>query len=151
MAPLPASSIRLRVFSKEEDVPEAKRALKYLLPDAEIQTETLSAEEDGGVFLTELTVLIAKTTRQRDVKKFITLLTENLDRKERKHLREDAENRLDEEGNFFLRLNVKEASEGRLVLSETGLHVKIKVRAFPKSKAPQMVTEWLQTEVACQR
>ena len=141
-----ASSVRLRAFAKKGETETAKKSLSFLLPGAEIAEETLSAEDEGGVFLSELTVLLAKTAKQREGKEFLARMKAGLGGKARMNLAEEAECRVDEEGNFFFRIDAHKAAEGKIEPSETGIHVKIKVRAHPKSKATALVKEWLASD-----
>ncbi len=73
-------------------------------------------------------------------KKRIDSVFQNLDRQQLQELRDTLESRLDDDGNFFFRLDKQAAFEGRIVLTaqDDVIAVKGKVKAYPNNRENAM-------------
>lgn len=133
-----ANLISLRVFvNPDEDKEKIKSSLLNLLgkSEQELIEEKINFKEIKAKGFSEKTILIFEATLEKDrhCNEFLKRLTENLSNDDKALLVEQT-NRLDEELNFFLRLDKSSLLENKFVLTDSGscFHIKISVAAFPK-------------------
>ena len=132
-----AHQIELSVFSyPEEDFERINKAFLELLPfDCEkekVKVEKTEAEGFGQKKIIILKATVVKTSNTND---FLGNILIKLSDDDRKTILRQIESRLDEELNFFLRLDKGELiKHSRLRLTDSGkcFHIKISVAAFPK-------------------
>jgi RNA binding exosome subunit len=130
-----ANNVNLRVFCKEdEDKKLIVSKLKALLPfDLEKEKITIDEKKADGFNDTAIWILSVTLAKERHVNAFLKLLSEKLG-EEKKTLLEQATTRLDDELNFFIRLDKTMLLKDKFVLTDSGkcYHIKINIAAFPK-------------------
>ena len=122
-------NIKFRVFVYEnEDVEELSQAVLNILPEAEI-----NAEEAEGLTEDKIIILSGVVSKKRYTKAFFNLLLESVDLEK---LNDDLERKIDEKGNWFLRLDKEDAIDEKLTVKDSGdsIHLKIKIAAYPAKK-----------------
>ncbi|MBE6506231.1 MAG: RNA-binding protein [Methanobrevibacter sp.] len=122
-------NIKFRVFVYEnEDVEELSQAVLNILPEAEI-----NVEEAEGLTEDKIIILSGVVSKKRYTKAFFNLLLESVDLDK---LNDDLERKIDEKGNWFLRLDKEDAIDEKLTVKDSGdsIHLKIKIAAFPAKK-----------------
>lgn len=122
-------NIKFRAFVYEdEDVDEISQAILNILPEAEIE-----AEEAEGMLEDRILILSGVVSKKRYTKAFFNTLLENVDLDK---LNDDLERKMDEKGNWFLRLDKSDALDEKCTILDKGdaIHLKVKVAAFPAKK-----------------
>ena len=122
-------NIKFRAFVYEdEDVDEISQAILNILPEAEIE-----AEEAEGMLEDRILILSGVVSKKRYTKAFFNTLLENVDLDK---LNDDLERKMDEKGNWFLRLDKTDALDEKWTILDKGdaIHLKVKVAAFPAKK-----------------
>lgn len=134
-----AHRIELSVFSyPEEDFEQISRAFLELLPfDAE--KEKIKIEKTAATGFGQKQIIILKTeiVKVSNTNDFLENILIKLSDDDKKAIVRQSESRIDEELNFFLRLDKDEwIKNGKLRLIDSGrcFHVKISVAAFPKKR-----------------
>ena len=134
-----AHLVKLSVFSKEEDS-EADVLKSFLslvpfnLEEEKLQLKTSTAEgfEHKKIRVFELTL-----TKEKHTTKFLESLISRLNDDQKRLILNQAESRLDDDLNFFLRFDkCKFVKENQLWLTDKGncFHVKVSIAAFPSKK-----------------
>ena len=133
-----ANIISLRVFvNPEEDREKIRAAFLYLLGwnEKELSEEKIFFKETKAKGFSEKIIIIMEATLEKDrhCNEFLKRLSQNLS-VEDKEIMLSQTNRLDEELNFYLRLDKNSLLENKYVLTDSGecFHVKISVAAFPR-------------------
>ncbi|MDP7180185.1 MAG: RNA-binding domain-containing protein [Candidatus Woesearchaeota archaeon] len=131
--------IRVRVYSKEEDnEEEVLKSFLSLFPfdleEEKLQTENTVAEgfENRKIRVFEL---ILKRTKH--TKEFLDQLLEKLTKEQKQTILDQAESRLDDKLNLFIRLDKsKLIKDNELKLTDSGdcFHIKISIAAFPAKR-----------------
>jgi len=132
-----ANSIKIKVFIKEgEDEEKVKQSLLSLIPfnieESQISKKVATAFNESKITIYE--VLLEK---DKHIKDFLDNLIAKLDDEIKERILQQAESRLDKEGNFFLRFKKdKYMNENELYLTDQGncFHIKINIAAFPKKR-----------------
>ena len=122
-------NIKFRAFVYEdEDVDEISQAILNILPESEIE-----AEEAEGMLEDRILILSGVVSKKRYTKAFFNTLLENVDLDK---LNDDLERKMDEKGNWFLRLDKTDALDEKWTILDKGdaIHLKVKVAAFPAKK-----------------
>ena len=122
-------NIKFRAFVYEnESVDEISQAILNILPEAEI-----NAEEAEGLTEDKIIILSGVVSKKRYTKAFFNLLLESVDLEK---LNDDLERKIDEKGNWFLRLDKEDAIDEKLTVKDSGdsIHLKIKIAAYPAKK-----------------
>lgn len=132
------NNISVRVFCREvKDRELIVTKLKLLLP-FDLEKEKVKIEERSaeGFEDRQIKIFSVELNRERHTNAFINNLIENLG-EEKKTLLEQLESRLDNELNFFIRLDKEMLLKGRFVLTDSGncYHIRINIASFPKSRA----------------
>lgn len=132
------NNISVRVFCREvKDRELIVNRLKLLLP-FDLEKEKVKIEERSaeGFEDRQIKIFSVELNRERHTNAFINNLIENLG-EEKKTLLEQLESRLDNELNFFIRLDKEMLLKGRFVLTDSGncYHIRINIASFPKSRA----------------
>lgn len=133
-----ANIISLRVFiNPEENREKIREAFLNLLgwTEQELLDEKIFFKETKAKGFSEKIIIIIEASLEKDrhCNEFLKKLSQNLS-KEDKQLLIEQTNRLDQELNFFLRLDKNSLLENKYVLTDSGecFHIKISVAAFPK-------------------
>ena len=132
-----ANHIKVSVFVKQEDDEAAvKKHLLALLPfGLEQEKIVLHRSRASGFNQREIIILEIDLVKERHTKNFLEFLKKNLNEQQRSALVEQ-KNRLDDECNFFIRLDKKKLLAGEFWIIDSGdcYHIKINVAAFPKKR-----------------
>ena len=131
--------IRVRVYSKEEDNDEKVlnsflSLFPFDLEKEKLQTENTVAEgfENRKIRVFELIL-----KKPRHTKEFLNHLLEKLTKEQKQLILDQAESRLDEDLNLFIRLDKEKLiKEDELKLTDSGncFHIKISIAAFPAKR-----------------
>ncbi len=132
------NSIHLNVFIKEEEdsakIAEVMRALIHL----NLEKEKLSTKKQSATGFNEKKIVILAITleKERHLKAFMDHLFLNLGDRQKELLVRQADSRLDEELNFFLRLDKDRLLSGEYWITDSGncFHLKINIAAFPRKR-----------------
>jgi len=132
-----ANNIKIRVFCKgDEDKNLIVEKLKLLLPfDLEKEKIKLEERKAEGFDEKKIYVIRAFLTKDRHINAFIENLVDRLG-EEKKTLLEQFESRLDDDLNFFIRLDKDMLLKNKFVVTDSGncYHIKINIAAFPKKR-----------------
>ena len=135
-----AESISLRVFAKFGENPQQVREklLKLIPFDLEKEKIALNRKRTMGFNQEEITIFELKLKKKKHTNIFLELLKNNLSSESKNQLIETLEKRIDNECNFFLRLN-----KSKLIYNDQYelenfngdcFHIKIDIAVFPKRK-----------------
>lgn len=145
-----AHNIRLSVFAKEdEDAGAIKQKLISLVPfdleqeKLELKSQTAQGFQEKKIRIYELTL-----TKERHTNKFLQSLKECLDNDQKELLIGQRSSRLDQELNFFIRLDKTNLlQDDKLIVTDSGscFHIRISIAAYPANRdtAMQVVKKWL--------
>ena len=126
-------NVILRVFVYEhEDNARILETLKEL-SGAEVKvssTETKAGDEKSLIIIHKVTL-----AKDRQINAFLKKLTSSLS-EEQKEMLIRQENRLDDDGNYFVRLDKNKLLEGIYHITDRGscFHIRLCLAAFPKTK-----------------
>ena len=136
-----ANSIKVKVFIKEgEDEEKVKQKLLSLVPFS-IEESQLSKSLATGFNESKITIYEVLLEKDRHIRDFLDSLLAKLDNEVKERILQQAESRLDNEGNFFLRFKKdKYMNENELSLTDQGncFHIKINIAAFPKKREKEL-------------
>ena len=129
----------ITVFTKpEENKAEILEGLKALVPfnleEAKIKTEEQHAEGFNQRKINILTITLTKEAHTND---FLQFLLDTLNEQQKELLKSQAESRLDEELDYFIRIEKdKWVQERQILLTDSGncYHIKLSLAAFPKKR-----------------
>jgi RNA binding exosome subunit len=144
-------NVTITVFVKNDENREEIKDCLLKLVSFDIAKEKIKLEEDTALGLNEDAISIYKIflEKERHVKKFIDDLLSKLTDDQKEMLLQQAESRVDDECNFFLRLHKDRLIKGEYIITDSGncFHIKMAVAAYPaiKDKALQVVKELLQS------
>jgi len=121
-----------------EDIKTIKEKFLGLFP-FELEEEEIPLEQKTAIGFNEQKIKIFRVTlsKRRYIKKFLLDLIENLEKETKNVILNQAERRLDENFNFFLRFDKNRLlNEKEYRLTERGncIFIKFKIAAFPKNK-----------------
>ena len=134
-----AHSIKLSVFSKEDEDSElVLRSLIKLLP-FDIEKNKIPVSKTTATGFSEKKIQIFEITIQKDslIREFIDFLKRGIGHEQNNTIRIQAESRLDENLDFFIRLDKEEWAENeKMALTDSGkcFHIRISIAAFPKKR-----------------
>jgi RNA-binding protein len=128
--------ITIRVFCDRGGVDELREILSRLLPKgAQVEETVLEPESDGGVFKNELVQLLARLTRQADIREFGSKVLLGLDDYDRRMVLERIGEHVDDDCSLYLRLSKSEAAAGSIVLEyRDPIHVTFKLAVYPAKR-----------------
>lgn len=114
-----------------EDTEKVFRSISFLLPDG--LEKLISKDKVLGHYHNEIIIYKAKITNKKDIKNFLSLLSERMDEKDKKRLFELFDKRLDDSGTLYLRFDKQKAFLGSLKLSEGEdvIRLRIKFSSYP--------------------
>ncbi len=144
-----AHNIRLSVFAhEEEDAKKIKQAFISLLP-FDLEQEKLKLRRTTATGFRERKILILEIMlkKERHTRKFLTFLKDNISEDQKLMIARQAESRLDDELDFFIRLDKQRLLNKEFWVTDSGdcFHIKISVAAYPAKReaALEVVREWL--------
>ena len=134
-----ANSVKISVFVKEgEDELKIIDKLLSIIPfDIEKEKIVLSQQTTTGFNEKKIKIFEILLAKDRHIEGFLNNLIKNLDQGTKELILSQAESRLDDECNFFLRFNKENLiREDDFWLTDQGncFHIKINLAAFPKKK-----------------
>ena len=137
-----ANIIKISVFAKpEESEQEIKQALLKLLPfDLEEEKLALNRRAAQGFNERKIIVYEIVLAKDRQMNKFLEFLDQNITRSQKDLLLKQADSRLDDDLDFFIRLDKQSLMQGNYLITDSGdcHHIKISVAAFPRTREAAM-------------
>lgn len=132
--------IVISTFAKPEDaVSDVEAAMRSLVPfnleEAKVKLEVQKSEGFNHRTIKIFTIILLKESHTND---FLQFLLDNLADEQKRLLISQAESRLDENFDFFIRVdNDHWANERKIWFTDTGncFHIKLSLAVFPKRKA----------------
>ncbi len=150
MAKLRAHHVRLTTFIQAtEDEDKVLEAVATFIPE-EIDEDDIifDIDETKGFFGNPIKVVNVEIKRSKAVRQFIDYFKELLSREDRRYLLENLNEKVDEEGTFYVRFNKQKAYLGEPAVEDCddAIQIRIKVKAFPmrKETVVKAVREWLE-------
>jgi RNA binding exosome subunit len=138
-----ANSIKITVFVKPEDKTDNTLdgkildCIKRLFP-TDLENERLSINKTNaeGFNNRNITIYELSLTKESHTNMFIKNLRERLNQDQKDLLFRQAESRLDENLDFFIRLGKQELLRGDYYITDSGdcFHIRIGIAAFPRKK-----------------
>ncbi|MBA3064439.1 hypothetical protein FP803_03295 [Candidatus Woesearchaeota archaeon] len=134
-----AHNVCITVFCKpEDDVGLITEKLLFLVP-LDPKKEKIELKRTNAIGFNEKKIIILEVYLEKEshTNLFLNNLTKNLTDEQKLLIKKQADSRLDDELNFFLRFDKsKLINEGRLWLTDKGdcFHIKIKIAAFPHKR-----------------
>ncbi len=143
-----ANSVRISVFSKEDENEQAiENKLKEMIPlDLEKEKIAITRQTATGFNERKIRILEVLLTKDRHTTAFLEMLAQNLGEKQKEMLLRQKETRLDNDLNFFIRLEKNRLLNGEYWITDSGncFHIKINIAAFPKKKDKAFeIIEWI--------
>ncbi|MCP3686229.1 MAG: hypothetical protein GY861_26590 [bacterium] len=134
-----ANNITISVFCKEdENIDEISKKLVSLFPfDLEKEKLELKRENAKGFNEKKIVILSILIKKERHTKQFLEKLKESLNDDQKDLIKKQAETRLDEELNFFLRFDKEKLMQENLLwITDSGncFHFRMSVATFPKKR-----------------
>lgn len=133
-----ANVIKISVFVKpEENEQEIKEALLKLIPfNLEEEKIVLSRKSATGFTDKKIVIFEIDLTKDKHINKFLESLNENIGKSQKELLLKQMGSRLDDELNFFIRLDKQALMQGNYLITDSGdcYHIRISVAAFPRKK-----------------
>ncbi|GIU68882.1 MAG: hypothetical protein KatS3mg002_0118 [Candidatus Woesearchaeota archaeon] len=135
-------TITLSVFIKPEDsnifpdiLDKTKSAIKELF-DWEKEKIELNETIAEGFEERKIHIYEIKLLKEKDTNIFIKNLLSKLSIEQKEFLKYDKEYRLDENDDFFIRLDKRKLLEGEYVITHSGdcFHIKMNIASFPKNR-----------------
>lgn len=131
------NSATITVFSKqeEEDAEKVKQALKDLVP-LNLEEEKLAIKEETATGFNEkpIRILSITLTKQAHTTRFLKQLLNKLTKEQKQLLLDQKESRLDNELNFYIRIDKNTwLNERKIELTDSGkcFHIKMHIASFP--------------------
>lgn len=144
-----AHNVKLSVFAHEEDdEKQVERAFLSLLPfDLEQEKLKLRRTTATGFKERKITIIEIILKKEKHTSRFLTFLKNHLSDDQRQLLLNQAGSRLDNELNFFIRMDKPKLLSKEFWITDEGncFHIRISVAAYPKKRdaALEVVEEWL--------
>ena len=136
-----AHQIKIKVFSCEKDNEDDKIILdKFLqLFPFNLKAEKIEIKKTDAKGFEERKIIIFDVilSKEKHTAKFLENLISNLDEQQKELILAQAETRLDDDLNFFLRFDKGEYTKNnKLILTDSGkcFHIEMSVAAFPKKR-----------------
>jgi len=143
-------TVRLSVFAYEgEDSAKIESAIKSLCPFS-LEQEKLELKQTNATGFAERRIVIFEILLQKEkhTNAFLSNLKEKLSDNQRQLLLRQSDSRLDDELNFFIRLDKdKLLNESRVWITDSGncFHIRMSVAAYPSNRksALKVISQWL--------
>lgn len=132
-------NVEISVFVREEETNLEQIREKLLsLVDLDLEKENiqLSQEEVTGAEDNKIEILKIKLEKERHVNKFIFDLIGKLSEDQKDMVISQIDSRVDEECNFFIRLDKEKLLNGEYGITDSGncFHIKFLIAAYPAKK-----------------
>lgn len=131
-------SIKISVFSyKEEDEEKITKTLLSLIPfDLEKEKIELKIQDVKGFNENDIKISEIILSKQRHAEGFFKFMLSKLNDKQKKLLIEQKESRLDDNLNFFIRLDKEALLNNEFLITDSGncFHIRISIAAFPAKR-----------------
>ena len=132
-----ANNIRVNVFVKPgDDEAAVKKHLLALFPfDLEQEKIVLQRSKALGFNQREIIILEVELKKEKHTNAFLNFLKEKLNEQQKSVLVKQ-ENRLDDDCNFYIRLDKSKLLNNEYWITDSGdcYHIRISIAAFPKKK-----------------
>ncbi len=133
-----ANSVQIRVFAKEgEDAEKIMQGLKEIAP-FDYGAEKIQFEIRAATGFNEARIKIynIKLEKERHTKKFLENLIGKLSSEQKQLLLRQKESRLDNELDFFIRLDKEKLINNEYWITDSGncYHTTISIAAFPRNR-----------------
>lgn len=130
---------RINVFCRgDEDESPILEKLKFFIPiDFEKEKVTISKNSAEGFGGKKMLIFKVVLNKDKHLNMFLKNLSNRLDKEQKELILEQAESRLDNELNFFLRFDKdKLLNEDKLQLTDSGncFHLKLSIASFPAKR-----------------
>jgi len=149
MVKLNAHNVKIRTFVHATEDPEkVLEALETLFPE-DLSPKDVEFEmvETVGYFGNPILVIDAEIKKSKNVRKFLENLKNILSEEDKAFLLENLEEKVDENGTFYIRFDKQKAYLGEIKVldGEDVIHVRIKAKSFPMKKETvvRAIGEWL--------
>ncbi|MBI2133296.1 hypothetical protein HYU11_01290 [Candidatus Woesearchaeota archaeon] len=133
-----ANSIKISVFAKEDENEAAIEEKLRELTSLDLEKEKINVKKQTATGFNEKKIRIMEIVLEKDrhIKAFIGFLKENLGEKQKEILLRQKESRLDNNLNFFIRLDKEKLLNNEFWITDSGncFHIKANIAAFPKKK-----------------
>lgn len=134
----PIHNINVRVIEKDENkIPSIIKKLTQLIPiDFKKEKIDINHEKTKGFEDKTIHILTMDTKKTKHNDLLIDNSIRKLNISDKKQLYDQINTRLDEEGNFYIRLDKNSLLNDKHILVDHGdcFHFRIKIAAFPKNK-----------------
>ncbi len=132
------NTVKLNVFCKEEENKEKLKEKLISLVPFNMEDEKVKLMEDTAIGFNEKKIKIYEITleKTRHTNAFLKHLQELLNQKQKELLLRQAESRLDEEYNFFIRLDKEKFLNNEIFITDSGncFHIKMNIACFPRKR-----------------
>ena len=133
-----AHRVELSVFVHQgEDAEKIKKTLIALV-HLDFEKEKLAVKEQKAAGFQKKQILIFSIilSKEKHTNTFLEALLNRLTKEQKEQLSIQKESRLDEELNFFIRLDKLQMLEGKTEITDSGncFHIKIHIAAFPAKR-----------------
>jgi RNA binding exosome subunit len=137
---LPISFIEIDVISHAtEDENKVFSAIKKIITEQVFQEANIKKSKLDGHYGNPITYLSIRVYKKSLIKKIIENLLSDINIQDRELLLSNFDNRVDDEGNFFIRFDKQAAYLGELNLCETDpIRLKIKL-TIPRKQREQII------------
>lgn len=133
-----ANCIWISVFAKEDEPrEEIEKALRELAGlDIEKEKIKFSCKTAIGFHEKKIKIMEIVLEKNRHINDFLKSLASNLNQEQKELLQRQADSRLDDDFNFFLRLDKEKLLCREYWITETGncYHIKMSIACFPKKR-----------------
>ena len=132
-----ANSVRIIVFQKDEEIGIKEKLLELIPFDITEEKIELVEKKAQGFEEKEIKIYELLLVKERHVNSFIEHLIGRLSDEVKEVILRQAESRLDDECNFYLRFSKEKLiKENDFWITDQGncFHIKINIAAFPKKK-----------------
>lgn len=129
--PFKFASVSTFVYATESEE-KVRDILESIIPEGvEIQRSEAKGHHGSPII-----ILKARIDRRPHLREFWYRITEKLVKHKKEKLAETVTERIDDDCRLYLRLDKQSAADGKLVLTESGdaLHVRINISAYPAKR-----------------
>jgi len=131
-------NIKIRVFEKNpKNLNETKKVFNEILPvDFEKEKIDINHEKAEGFNQKTIHILTLQTSKRRHNHMLLNNIFNKMDQKDKERVKKERKTRLDNEGNFYFRLDKKSLLNKKYEIIEGGncFHFTIKLAAYPMKK-----------------
>ncbi|MEM3736589.1 MAG: RNA-binding domain-containing protein [Candidatus Bathyarchaeia archaeon] len=137
---LPLAFIEVRAISHAtENLEKVMTALQNVISSEILDEVQISREQLEGHFGNPIVLMKARVNRKSGIRKMTEELFNRLPRQELEKLSSDLERRIDEDGNFYIRLDKQAAYRGEIRLGEFDV-IRLQFKfSLPKRQRQQVI------------